>query len=91
MNKENEFTQFGNRNVFEGNRFADYLIQERSEVAQKNPSPLIGGLLGKNRQDVSPRKLKGKLQEGDLVFRAGAPSTSRGINFSEISRKFNEQ
>lgn len=94
LNKENDFNQYGNKNIFDNNRFADCLIKERPEgLLNKNPShsPISGGVFPKNRQDVSPGKQRGttsRLQEGDLVFKAGG---NKGMNFSEISRKFNEQ
>ena len=100
LNKENDFNQFGNKNMFDNNRFADCLIKERPEGminmnVNKNPShsPISGNLFPRTRQDVSPGKLRGnnnnsRLQEGDLVFRAGG---NKGMNFSEIARKFNEQ
>jgi hypothetical protein len=62
LNKENDFNQFGNnRNIFDTNRFADCLIKEKPEVMGKGPAPILGNLLSKNRQDVSPGKQR-KLQ-----------------------------
>ena len=84
LNKENDLLQFGNKNAFEGNRFAECLIKDRvkEEGSYKN-NPVIGNLISKNRQDVSPgRQRPRQLNEGDFVFRANAPNTSRGINFS---------
>lgn len=62
-------------------------------IGNKNTpnAPYSGNVFPRGRQDVSPSKLRGttnRLQEGDLVFKAGG---NKGMNFSEISRKFNEQ